>query len=177
MPRLRRALRPIVSASRPVALAAALAAAGPAAAVDMILSDMTYVGSEAGAPGVVLEAAHARIEQGSDLAHLEGVRLDAAGSDGTSSLKLTCDRALLHLDTSDFTAMGNVRGHTADGHRFKTDAAEFLHQARIVEGDVSVDILDPEGTRLEGVGFSYDVDARRMKLRKAVVSDRQEPFE
>jgi LPS export ABC transporter protein LptC len=171
MPRLRRALRPIRTVRWLLALLPALAVAGPAAAVDLILSDMTYVGSEAGAPGVVLEAEHARIEQGSDLAHLEGVRL------GASSLKLTCDRALLHLDTSDFTAMGNVHGHTADGHRFKTDAAEFRHQARIVEGDVSVDILDPEGTRLEGVGFSYDVDARRMKLRNAVVSDRVEPFE
>jgi len=177
MPRLRRAIRPIAPALRPLAVLLALAASAPAAAVDLILSDMTYVGSEAGDPGVVLEAERARIEHGGDLAHLEVVRLDAAGDDGAASLELTCDRAVLNLDTSDFTATGNVRGRTADGHRFKTEAADFRHASRVIEGDAPVDILDPEGTRLEGKGFSYDVRLRRMKMRHAVVSDRTDAFE
>jgi LPS export ABC transporter protein LptC len=174
MPRLPRGPAPALVT---VALLAALAAARPAAAVDLVLSEMTYVGSEAGEPGVVLEAERARIEHGADLAHLEGVRLDAAGEDGSASLKLTCDRALLNLATSDFTAEGNVRGYTADGHRFKTELAEFRHDARVIEGNAPVDILDPIGTRLEGSGFRYDVRRQRMKMSDAVVSENTEPFE
>jgi len=149
----------------------------PASAVDLILSQMTYVDSDAGEPGLVLEAERARIEHGRDLAHLEGVRLDAAGEEGTASLKLSCDRALLNLATSDFSAEGNVRGETADGHRFKTEAADFRHAERVIESSSSVDILDPLGTRLEGSGFHYDVRLRRMKMSNAVVSENAEPFE
>lgn len=150
-------------------------AAAPAAAVELVLSDMTYVGSEAGQPAMTLAAERARIEQGSDIAHLEGVRLDAADADGGSSLLLTCDRAVLDLDTSDFQAEGNVRGRTADGHRFRTEAAEFRHGERVVESRAPVDIVDPLGTHLEGTGFLYEIRNQRMKMRNAVVSEVQEP--
>jgi LPS export ABC transporter protein LptC len=149
--------------------------AAPAAAVELVLSDMTYVGSEAGRPALTLAAERARIEQGSDIAHLEGVRLDAADAQGGSSLQMTCDRAVLDLDTSDFQAEGNVRGRTADGHRFQTEAAEFRHDERVVESRAPVDIVDPVGTHLEGTGFLYEVRNQRMKMRNAVVSEIQEP--
>jgi len=157
----------------PVLLLASVAM--PASAVELVLSEMTYVGSDAGERGMVLEAARARIEQGSDIAHLEDVRLDAPDEGGGTSLQLTCDRARLDLQTSDFTARGNVRGRTADGHRFWTEEAEFRHGERVVEGTAPVDIVDPIGTRLEGTGFRYDVRARRMQMKNAVVSEVQDP--
>jgi len=172
-----RALCPSLIAALFASLLIASTAPRPASAVDLILSQMTYVDSDAGQPGVVLEAERARIEQGREFAHLEGVRLDAAGGGGNASLKLTCDRALLNLTTSDFRAEGNVRGETADGHRFKTEAADFRHAARAIESRSSVDIVDPLGTRLEGSGFHYDVRLRRMKMSNAVVSENAEPFE
>lgn len=158
------------------ALAAVLAAApATARAVDLVLSEMTYVGSEAGHPAMVLVADRARIEHGGHLAHLEGVRLDAVGEDGADSLELTCDRALLNLETSDFTASGNVRGRTADGHRFETEQAEFDHAERIIESHAYVDIVDPAGTRLQGRGFHYDVRRQRMRMRDATVSETGAP--
>jgi LPS export ABC transporter protein LptC len=144
---------------------------GAARAEDLVLSRMTFVGSEAGERDIVLTAERARIAHGEDVAHLEGVELDAAGDHGTSSLVMSCDRAQLDLATSDFTAEGNVRGRTADGHRFTTQSARFQHAARVIESQARVDIVDPSGTRLEGQGFRYDVRAQRMRMRNAVVSE------
>lgn len=170
----------LLRTSLAAALLAGLAslAPAPAGAVDLVLSDMTYMGSQAGEPALVLTAARARIEHDSDIAHLQGVRLDAVDEKGGSSLEMTCERAELDLTTSDFTATGNVRGRTADGHRFKTEAAAFEHTARVIESHVGVDILDPTGTRLEGEGFKYDVRSQRMTMRNAVVSESAgDPFQ
>jgi LPS export ABC transporter protein LptC len=150
---------------------ALLLCADPAPGVDLVLSGMTFVGSDAGAPDLVLAARQARIAHDGDIAHLADVHLDAAGDDGTSSLVLTCDRAELDLATSDFEARGNVQGRTADGHRFRTEAASFDHTSRVIEGNARVDIIDPNGTRLQGQGFRYEVRSQRMRMRNAVVSE------
>jgi LPS export ABC transporter protein LptC len=161
----------------PTALAATLAvlaSAGPVLAADLVLSGMTYVSSDAGEPGLRLAARQARIVHDGDVAQLAGVHLDAAGDDGASSLVLTCDRAELDLATSDFQARGNVRGRTADGHRFRTEAASFDHALRVIEGNAHVDIVDPNGTRLQGQGFRYEVRSQRMRMKNAVVSELSE---
>ncbi len=150
---------------------------GAAPAEDLVLTTMTYVGSEGATRDLVLTAERARIAPGGDIAHLEEVELDAAGDDGQSSLVLTCDRAQLDLATSDFHAEGNVRGRTADGHKFRTEQARFQHAKRIIDGDEAVDVIDPSGTRLQGRGFHYDVGERRMRMRNAVVTDFSEDFE
>ena len=151
--------------------ALALAAAGPALALDLVLGGMTFVGSRAGEPDMVLLAERARIAHEGNIAYLESVSLDAAGENGSSSLLMTCDRAELDLTTSDFTAEGNVRGQTADGHRFRTEAARFEHEAGVIESEAAVDIVDPLGTRLEGTGFRYEIRTQRMRMRNAVVSE------
>ncbi len=153
-----------------VAVVCGLACAAHAES-ELVLSSMTYVSSDAGASEVVLEATTARIEPGSDVARLEEVSLDAAGDDGESSLVMTCDRAELDLATSDFHADGNVVGRTADGHRFTTGSATFEHGPRVIHTDARAQIVDPTGTRLTGQGFRYDVRARRMIMRKAVVDE------
>jgi len=150
---------------------------GAAHAVELVLSHMTYVGSDAGVPDVVLEAERARIPSGGDVALLEDVHLDAAGDGGTSSLVLTADRAELDLATNDFDARGNVHGRTGDGHRFRTEHAVFEQGRQIIHGDAPVDIIDPSGTRLRGRGFRYDVRAGRMVMRNAVVSDAPDDLE
>jgi len=147
----------------------------PASAVELVLSEITFVGSEAGESGLVLEADRARIEAGRDVAHLEGVRLEAAGPGGKTGLRLTCERAVLNLQTSDFTAVGGVRGRTGDGHRFQTAAAEFHHATRVIESHFPVEIVDPLGTRLEGRGFQYEVRSQRMRMQQAIVSEPEEP--
>jgi LPS export ABC transporter protein LptC len=157
-----------------LALGLALGASLPASGADLVLSDMTWVGSEAGRRDVVLSAERARIEHGGDVARLDVVELDAAGDDGNPSLVLTADHADLHLSTSDFDARGNVRGHTADGHRFRTEHAVFDHDRQVIHGDAPVDIVDPVGTRLRGSGFRYDVRNRLMTMRDAVVSEVQD---
>lgn len=166
-------------AARLVVLLLAVCLAGPraSAAQDLVLSTMTYVGSEGDTRDLVLSAARARIAPGGDIAYLEDVSLDAAGDGGASSLVLTCDRARLDLASSDFHAEGNVRGRTADGHRFRTEAADFDHDARTIEGDAAVEILDPAGTRLQGRGFHYDVGSQRMRMHHAVVTELSEELE
>lgn len=156
-------------------LAAMLVLAGrPAAAEELTLFTMTFVGSEAGVRDMTLSAERARFTQDADVALLEEVTLDAAGEGDTSSLLMTCDRARLELSSSDFLAEGNVRGRTADGHRFRTEAANFYHATRIIEGDRPVDIVDPSGTRLRGQGFRYDVRSQLMKMRNATVTEMPE---
>jgi len=164
---------PLVSGRVACALSsiALLLCAGPAPGVELVLSGMTFVGSESGTPDLVLAARQARIVHDGDVAHLAEVHLDAAGDDGASSLVLTCDRAELDLNTSDFDAQGNVQGRTADGHRFRTEAASFDHANRVIEGSAPVDIVDPHGTRLQGQGFRYEVRSQRMRMRNAVVSE------
>ena len=132
---------------------------------------MTYVGSDSGQPDLVLEAQRARIPHGSDRAFLDDVRVDATGDDGRSSLRMTCDQAELDLATNDFTATGNVRGQTRDGHRFRAGVAVFEHATGVIEGQSNVDIVDPSGTRLQGDGFRYEVRDQRMRMRNAVVTD------
>lgn len=139
--------------------------------VELVLSRMTFVSSEEGEPDMVLFAERARIPADGDIVHLGDVSLETAGESGEASLVMTCDRARFDLATGDFTADGNVRGRTADGHRFKTPSASFAHDSRVIESHTNVDIIDPSSTRLEGKGFRYDVRSQRMRVRDAVVSE------
>lgn len=139
--------------------------------VDLVLTGMTYVASIGPTNDVVLDADRAHVPSPGAEAHLEGVRArfgtKAPGgptSGASGGLDMVCDRGVFDLDTSDFIAQGNVRGTTADGRRFETEALRYSHEKGLVSTDHPVVIRDDSGT-YRGGGFDYYVRDDRFRLR------------
>ena len=76
------------------------------------------------------------VQDGSD------IRADKVTVTFAERTRKTADGPRDRVEADQVTAEGNVRGNTADGHKFKTEAAEFRHAARTIESTAPVDILD-----------------------------------
>lgn len=137
-----------------------------AASPALDLGEMTFVASLETENEVVLVAEHARVETAEKLAHLETVHVVLASGREIPGLDMTCERGVVNLETSDFDAVGNVRGTTGDGKRFSTDRLRYSHDKGLVETDAGVVIHDDTGT-YRGGGFSYWVRENRFMLRRA----------
>lgn len=126
------------------------------------LEELTFVGSRGSRSQLVLEARHAEMEQGSDVARLRGVQAHVMG-EGEGGFEMECDRAEYQIDTSDFVAEGRVRGRTGDGRRFETSRLRYDHARSLAVSDVPVTIVDEHG-RYSGGGFRYHVGRGHFQL-------------
>ena len=142
-----------------VITANASAVAGP----PMRLSGMTFVASRESVTDLRVEADSAVIDDTTNKAHLETVQAEWAGSDGASSLELTCERGELDLETNDLIASGNVHGVLADGRRFNGPSLRYDRGRGVAYTDAPVEIIEA-GRILSGGGFEYRIRDRRLRL-------------
>lgn len=143
--------------------AGAARAAEPATQADVAIQRMTFVSSHAGVRDVVVEAERATLRPETNIAMLEGVHTIFAGRPGAPGFELSCDHGELLTATNDFTASGNVRGHTADGRSFTTDWVRYDHKRGLAYTDAPVEITENGGS-YQGGGFRYYVREQRFRL-------------
>jgi len=150
-------------------LAAACGAGGlPSASVaqdaeGMVIHGLTFVASRGPERDLVLRAERARLDPGSNVAHLEHVESSVDPQEGTPGFEMTCDEGDLFLSTNDFLAKGNVHGRTADGRRFTTTWVRYDHATGVASTDAPVEI-EEAGGRYKGGGFRYQVKEQRFRL-------------
>lgn len=137
----------------------AVQASGPV----LELTGLTFVASRRAANELVLSAERVRLHPEADTADLEVVRARLQGEDGETSFQMVCDRGKFDLNTSDFTAEGNVEGRTRDGVVIRTARARYEHASGLVTANTPVEIAQ-EGSVLTGDGFEYDARARRLRV-------------
>lgn len=128
----------------------------------LLLTAMTFVGSEAGRNEIVVEARRARVLRDDAVAYLEQVRARVEG-EGEAGFRMTCDRARYDLASQDFVAEGNVDGETGEGRRFSTSRLRYDHARGVALADVPVAIVDASGS-YRGGGFRYHVRDGRFEL-------------
>ena len=150
-------------------LAAACGAGGlPSASVaqdaeGMVIHGLTFVASRGPERDLVLRAERARLDPGSNVAHLEHVESSVDPQEGTPGFEMTCDEGDLFLSTNDFLAKGNVHGRTANGRRFTTTWVRYDHATGVASTDAPVEI-EEAGGRYKGGGFRYQVKEQRFRL-------------
>ena len=158
-------------------LGAGLATDGPARAADerpdaddvsklpetLDLSKLTYVDSQSGTSGLVLEAADARVLPRREQVLMQSVGLRLATADAKGELRVSCEHGELDLKSGSFVGIGRVRGKTPDGRQFETERLRYDHAAGLVTTDAPVVIRDG-GSALRGGGFRYHVREGRLKL-------------
>jgi LPS export ABC transporter protein LptC len=155
---------------RAASVLGALLAASPAAPARtdaergpvLRIEELTFVGSRGSQPQLVLQARHAEMVQGSDVARLRDVEARVTG-EGEAGFEMACDRAEYWIDSSDFVAEGRVRGRTGDGRRFETGRLRYDHSRALAVSDVPVSIVDEHG-RYSGGGFRYHVGRGHFQL-------------
>ena len=128
------------------------------------ITGMTFVASRDGETEVVVRAEHAVFDPDTRIAHLETVRAEVTESAGAVSFDMSCERADLELDTSDFVAEGNVTGTTADGRRFSGDVVHYDHEQGLLYADTPVVIEETTGIFFRGGGFRYQVKDQHFRL-------------
>jgi LPS export ABC transporter protein LptC len=160
-----------------LALAAGLAGPAPAHAAEernaaadeselpemLDLSKLTYVDSQSGKSGLVLEAADARVLPRREQVLMQSVGMRLATADAKGELRVSCEHGELDLKSGSFVGIGRVRGKTPDGRQFETERLRYDHAAGLVTTDAPVVIRDGGGT-LRGGGFRYQVREGRLKL-------------
>jgi LPS export ABC transporter protein LptC len=127
------------------------------------LSKLTYVDSQHGKSGLVLEAADARVLPRREQVLMQTVGLRLATADAKGELRVSCEHGELDLKSGSFVGIGRVRGKTPDGRQFETERLRYDHAAGLVTTDAPVVIRDGGGT-LRGGGFRYHVREGRLKL-------------
>jgi len=129
----------------------------------MVIRGLTFVASRGAERDLVLRAEHARLDPGSNVAHLEGVESSVDPQEGTPGFEMTCDEGDLFLATNDFLAKGHVHGKTADGRRFTTTWVRYDHASGVASTDAPVEI-EEAGGKYKGGGFRYQVREQRFRL-------------
>lgn len=127
------------------------------------LSKLTYVDSQSGKSGLVLEAADARVLPRREQVLMQTVGMRLATADAKGELTVSCEHGELDLKSGSFVGIGKVRGKTPDGRRFETERLRYDHAAGLVTTDAPVVIRDG-GSALRGGGFRYHVREGRLKL-------------
>ncbi len=128
------------------------------------LKGMTFLSSENGVSEVIVRAAEAYIDSEKNVVFLKEMHVTTASAGGGEvEFEMRCDEGELDLETNDFTARGNVRGHTEDGRRFRTEWARYEEARALVFTDAPVELTEQGGT-LRGGGFEYWVADGRLHL-------------
>ncbi len=148
------------------AMALGWSAAGSAQAESPIfeVTGMTFVSSREADTEVVVHARQALYDPDTQIAHLTTVRAHVTEDGGAKSFEMSCDRATLNIETSDFVAEGNVKGKTVDDRHFVTELVRYDHERGLLTSDAPVVIEDSAGTVFEGGGFEYRVEDQRFRL-------------
>ncbi|HXV36175.1 MAG TPA: LPS export ABC transporter periplasmic protein LptC [Myxococcota bacterium] len=131
---------------------------------------MTFVGSRGADSELVVQAQSAVYQPDTGIAVLEVVRAHVADARGAESFQMSCDRAELDVETSDFTATGNVSGHTGQGQRYRASWVRYERAASMLSTDAPVTLIDARGT-VRGDGFRYHIDEGRFELIGNVVME------
>jgi len=167
-----------------IALTALVLAGAPGGAQDppgllpseLVLTGMTWLSSEDGVNQLVVSAARAQMQSGTELARLSAVHARmgslAPGGAAGGGMSLRCEAGRFNLQSRDFEASGAVRGATADGRRFRTERLSYRAAEGRAFGEARVSLRDSTGA-YEGDGFEYWVRENRFVLRNARV--RQAP--
>ena len=135
-----------------------------AASPSLELEGITFVSSQGAENEMVFTAERARVETAENVVHLEDVHLQLASGRRIPGLDMRCERGTVDIETSDFDALGNVRGTTGDGRRFRTERLHYSNGPGLVSTDSPVVIQDETGT-YRGGGFRYYVRENRFRLR------------
>ena len=129
----------------------------------MVIHGLTFVASRGAERDLVLRAERARLDPGSNVAHLERVESSVDPQEGAPGFEMTCDEGDLFLSSNDFLAKGNVHGKTADGRRFTTSWVRYDHASGVASTDAPVEI-EEAGGKYKGGGFRYNVRDQRFRL-------------
>ena len=164
---------PVRACARALALAIALVAAftaqpGPARAAaeatSLEVQGMIFVGSRAGVREVVLRSRTARLQPEEQVAELEDVSATVTEDEARRrSFTMKCERVELDIAKSDFKAVGDVRGETAEGQRYSAPWVQYVHDQGLLYTDAPVVMNDSHGS-FRGNGFRYHVHERRFEL-------------
>ncbi len=127
------------------------------------LSGMTFVQELGPGEDVVVRSERAFFYPGSDVAELEVVHAVFTDDLDQERFEVTCDSADLNVETHDFVARGNVRGTTAEGHRYTAPIVYYDHADGLLHSAERVRVQDDTGT-FEGDGFHYRVSDGHFKL-------------
>lgn len=138
---------------------------------ELVLTGMTWLSSENGVNELVVSAARAQMQSGTELARLSGVHArmgSLAGGVAEGGMSLRCAAGRFDLQSRDFEASGAVRGATADGRRFRTERLSYRAAEGRAFGEGRVALRDSTGA-YEGDGFEFWVRENRFVLRNARV--------
>lgn len=139
------------------------AASNPAQATSLEVQGMIFVGSRAGVREVVLRSRTARLQPREQKAELDEVSAIVTEEAGTRSFTMNCSRVELDIANSDFRAIGNVRGETAEGQSYTAPWVQYVHEQGLLYTDAPVEMTDAHGS-FRGNGFRYHVHERRFEL-------------
>ncbi len=139
------------------------AASSLAESPQLHLEGMTFVASRGDANELVLHAARASFQTDQQRVFLEQVRatVDPGGEFG--SFEIECERGELDIESNDFEATGNVRGHMAGGRRFAAPWVRYDHAAGLLFTNAPV-LISEDAITYRGGGFRYYLRERRFRL-------------
>lgn len=138
----------------------------PKISSDLEIKEVNLTRSVAGKTEWELKARSADYFKEKGVTHLESPYVIFFGK-GERRFELKSDKGEVFNDTSDMTALGDVRVVTSDGYSFKSDYLRYYSEKKVVTTESRV-LIKGKGIEIEGVGMEAYVDRNRVLLKKDV---------
>jgi LPS export ABC transporter protein LptC len=107
-------------------------------------------------------AASATVDMTSHLANLRDVSIAFAAEDA-GKVRISAPIGEFHLDADDFTLTHGVRGETAEGQRFTTDAVRYVASRRVIVSAGAVE-LQRASVVLTATGMELEIPTHKLRL-------------
>jgi LPS export ABC transporter protein LptC len=98
---------------------------------------------------------------------LRGVRTHFFAATGARSAVLTSREGTYDTRRARMEARGDVVVTGEDGRRLVTEQLQFQQQRNEIASDSAFVLTEPNGRRLEGIGFTSDPDMRNVRVLRA----------
>ena len=142
----------------------------PPPQVDVALQQVRYTETREGVELWTLVADRVSLERATDLSSIEGIHLTFFGEGGQEEIRLEAREGSVFLERREVNVWGDVRAYSADGTEIRTERLTYEKSSGLLSSDDPVELRRP-GLRMTGVGFTYEVEQRTLRLLSKVQAD------
>jgi LPS export ABC transporter protein LptC len=126
------------------------------------LTGVVFEGYRGDLRDLSVNAAEATVDMTAHVANLRQVSIGFSAEDA-SQVEISAPTGQFHLDADDFTLSDGVRGKTAEGETFTTDAVRYVSKRRVIESDSRVE-LSRTNLVVTATGMELEVPTHKLRL-------------
>jgi LPS export ABC transporter protein LptC len=135
--------------------------------IDVALHNAVFTEMRDGAPVWELVAGRAEYSKSGDVAYLDGIRMEFAGSGAAGTITVQASRGEYSIESKNVKLRGSVLMTTGSGARFETDSIDYLAAGSLFRTAEQV-AFRQQRLKLSAKGMELNVKNQKARFFKAI---------